>query len=291
MCRFICYKGREILLSELLYQPRNSLIVQSYKSKEREEPLNGDGFGVGWYEVEISATPCVFTSITPAWSNRNLRHLAEHVASTCFFAHVRAASSGMHVSELNCHPFQYQRYLWMHNGGVAEFKRIKRRLRGFLSDRVYEMVQGTTDSEHAFGLFLDLLEDPDGSVSCKRMGRALVETIFQLEQWSSDAGITTPSYYNFCVTNGDSVAAVRYVSDPRLEPISLYYATDRKYECRNGVCHLIEAPASEHAVIITSEPLTELDVDWRRVPPNHLVTVTGDLQCSVEPVEKVGSGA
>jgi predicted glutamine amidotransferase len=33
----------------LLYSPKNSLILQSYKSKERKEPLNGDGFGVGWY--------------------------------------------------------------------------------------------------------------------------------------------------------------------------------------------------------------------------------------------------
>jgi len=49
MCRFLCYKGPEILLTDLLYRQQNSLILQSFKARERKEPLNGDGFGVGWY--------------------------------------------------------------------------------------------------------------------------------------------------------------------------------------------------------------------------------------------------
>src|SRR6266496_4521625 len=105
MCRFLCYRGPEILLSDLLYKPANSLILQSFHAKERTEPLNGDGVGVGWYTPEITSTPCVSASLTPAWSNHNLRQLSDHVKSGCFFAHVRAASPGMRVSEANCHPF------------------------------------------------------------------------------------------------------------------------------------------------------------------------------------------
>ncbi len=33
-------------------------------------------------------------------------------------AQVRAAMPGMPVSEQNCHPFQFGRYMWMHNGMV-----------------------------------------------------------------------------------------------------------------------------------------------------------------------------
>src|SRR5688572_1150697 len=111
MCRFIAYIGNEILLADLVINPENSLVRQSYKSRERREPLNGDGFGVGWYTPEVSATPCVFKSISPAWSNSNLLSIADHVRSGCFFAHVRAASPGMAVTETNCHPFQIGRYL------------------------------------------------------------------------------------------------------------------------------------------------------------------------------------
>ncbi len=47
MCRFLAYRGAPIAMSKLLYEPKNSLIHQSYHAQEREEPLNGDGFGVG----------------------------------------------------------------------------------------------------------------------------------------------------------------------------------------------------------------------------------------------------
>ena len=108
MCRFLCYMGPEVLLlADLLYRPKNSLILQSYKSRERKEPLNGDGFRIGWYAAQSSPTPCIFTSITPAWNNQNLRRLSEHVKSSCFFAHVSAASPSMRVCETNCHPLQY----------------------------------------------------------------------------------------------------------------------------------------------------------------------------------------
>ena len=41
-------------------------------------------------------------------------------------AHVRAASVG-DVSESNCHPFHYKNYLMLHNGGVEEFIKIKKK--------------------------------------------------------------------------------------------------------------------------------------------------------------------
>ena len=46
--------------------------------------------------------------------------------SPVIFAHVRAAYPGMPVSEQNCHPFQFGRYLWMHNGVVGGFNCIRR---------------------------------------------------------------------------------------------------------------------------------------------------------------------
>lgn len=41
---------------------------------------------------EIDPTSCVFTSVAPAWSNRNLHRMAEKTRSGCFFAQVRASS-------------------------------------------------------------------------------------------------------------------------------------------------------------------------------------------------------
>ncbi len=292
MCRFLCYRGPEILLSDLLYRPTNSLIRQSFHAKERTEPLNGDGFGVGWYAPQISSTPCIFASVTPAWSNQNLRRLSEHVKSGCFFAHVRAASPGMRVSEANCHPFQHGRFLWMHNGIIRDFWRIKRRLRASLPDELYHNIEGTTDSEHAFAVFLHLLGDVEDGHSANELGNALVTTIEQLEQWTWDSGMSEPSYYNFAVTDGRSVAAVRYVSDPTLEPQSLYYSVAGKYQCsRDGICSFCKCDVSEKTIIIASERLTSNKEDWFRVATNHVLTIEPDLTADVHlmDVERIGS--
>jgi glutamine amidotransferase len=50
--------------------------------------------------------------------------------------------------------FRYGRLMWMHNGGIAEFDKIKRKLQNCLSEDLFLFVQGNTDSEWAFALFL-----------------------------------------------------------------------------------------------------------------------------------------
>jgi hypothetical protein len=42
MCRFLAYRGSQLFMADLLTRSANSLILQSYKAKERKEPLNGD---------------------------------------------------------------------------------------------------------------------------------------------------------------------------------------------------------------------------------------------------------
>ena len=281
MCRFVCYKGPETLLADLLYRPQNSLILQSFKAKERKEPLNGDGFGVGWYAADVTPTPSVFTSLTPAWSNQNLCRLSEHVKSRCFFAHVRAASPGMRVSEANCHPFQHGRFLWMHNGTIEGFSQIRRRLHASLPDNLYNAIEGTTDSEHSFAVFLQLLGDTERVCSAEEMGQTLSRTIAKLERWTAERGLSVPSYYNFAVTDGQSVAVVRYVSDPTVEPASLYYSIGRKFQSNEDVCQSAEHHRNERAVVIASERFDEDSIDWIRVAPNHILTITEDLTVSV----------
>ena len=282
MCRFVGYLGAGILLADLISRPENSLIRQSYKSRERSEPLNGDGFGVGWYAPEITNEPCVFTAVTPAWSNRNLLNLAEHTKSACFFAHIRAASPGMRVSEANCHPFRFGRFLWMHNGAIEGFNSIKRRLRGSLTDEIYQSIEGTTDSEHAFAVFLNLLGEKTQNTSAADLAGGLVKTIWQLEEWGREAGITKPSIYNFAVTNGQNIAAVRYVSDPKIEPISLYFSRQGKYQCCDGKAEIVDCcDGEESGVIVASERLTDRSEDWTRVAPNHVMMIDGGLNASV----------
>jgi predicted glutamine amidotransferase len=163
MCRWLAYSGSPILLSEALYGPANSLIDQSLHSRMGAETTNGDGFGVGWYGEP--ATPGVFHSTEPAWNDRNLHELAEHLTSSHFFAHIRAAI-GSAVQQTNCHPFRHDRWLFMHNGYVNEFAKIKRELAFAVDPSLYPEIQGQTDSEMLFFLALTfgLEEDPPAAI-------------------------------------------------------------------------------------------------------------------------------
>jgi len=173
----------------------------------------------------------------------------------------------------------------MHNGTIEGFYRIKRRLRESLPDPLYNAIEGTTDSEHAFAVFLNLLQDTERQFSTDEIANALVRTVIQLEKLTSGAGITAPSYYNFAVTDGQSVATVRYVSDPTLEPISLYYSEGNQYVCHEGFGQIVDGHSDHKAVIIASEPLTEWKKDWVRVAPNHVLTVTPTLGVRIDLME------
>jgi len=125
MCRWLAYSGSPVLLEELLVKPVHSLIDQSKHSRLGATTLNGDGFGVGWYGAP--ETPGVFHGTEPAWNDRNLRDIAAHISSPLIFAHIRA-STGTAVQETNCHPFRHKNWLWMHNGAIRDFPRVKRDL-------------------------------------------------------------------------------------------------------------------------------------------------------------------
>lgn len=272
-------------MSDLLLRSSQSLIRQSYEARERAEPLNGDGFGIGWYSLDIEPTPGLFTSIQPAWGNRNLARLAPKISSTCFFAHVRAASHGSSITELNCHPFQYRRFLWMHNGRIAGFKRLKRHIQERLSDRFYDCVLGTTDSEHAFALFLEQLEHESEEYTPDDLQTALIATIQKLEELTSAAAANEPSYYNFAVTDGNNLLATRYISRSREEPETLYLSKGAHLEIRDEQFRMIANDNGVvEAVIIASEPLTDAREDWLAVPRNHLVSVSPEFDVRIQAI-------
>ena len=285
MCRFLVYRGRELLLADLLMRSDQSLIRQSFKAREREEPLNGDGFGVGWYAHDIDPAPCVFTSTRPAWSNRNLRRLAEKVGSTCVFAHVRAASPDSAVTEANCHPFQYEQFLWMQNGWIPGFIQVQRRLRDRLADEYYNMIRGTTDTEHAFALFLHRLRKHKEDYNLDTLKRTLARTIRDLAKLHHDSGHDEPAYFNFAVTDGHNIVASRHITDKTLDPQTLYVAKGRRFVCRDREYEMLSSEGRNEAVIIASEPLTDDRSDWTPVPANHIVTVSPELHVDFSPLD------
>jgi glutamine amidotransferase len=283
MCRFLAYRGRPVLMDELLYQPKNSLIRQSVKARESEEPLNGDGFGVGWYAQELDPTPGVFVSVRPAWNDHNLRYISKKILSNCIFAHVRAASIS-EVSEANCHPFHYKNFLFMHNGDIEGFEYIKRYLRRKLSDETYDWIRGQTDSEHMCALFIENLKKKSSDPDAFMMAEALEETMAEIEEIKREKGVKGDSYANIAITDGRHVIAMRYVSDDNKKAPTLYYSEGGRYICHDGICQMSPADPMDHSILIVSEKLTASHKDWKVIPQNTMLIVDQDLKISERPV-------
>ncbi|KAF9195863.1 hypothetical protein BGZ50_003124 [Haplosporangium sp. Z 11] len=277
----------------LLTKPAHSIINQSFDSRLRldnRRPINGDGFGVGWYESvpdpELGVEPCIFTSVTPAWNNMNLIRIADKIKSPLVFAHVRASTAGS-VSESNCHPWQYGRLMFMHNGNIANFHLIKRKVQESLSDEIFLHVNGNTDSEWAFAVFLSQLKTPHQSEPfCHNiLKEAMLNTIAKLNAWCKAVGTTTASMMNFAVTDGVSVVCSRYISSRTLEAASLYYSSGTRFESyKPGHYRMVKAGKREDLVVITSEPLTFEKADWLTIPTNTLMVVTSKMNVLLYPI-------
>jgi glutamine amidotransferase len=283
MCRLLAYMGTPIIVDKLLYQPKNSLIHQSINAKELEEPLNGDGFGIGWYVPEVDYEPVTFVSVYPAWNNRNLRNLAPKIKTECLVAHVRAASVG-DVSESNCHPFQYKNLLMMHNGGVENFSAIKRGLRQPLTDELYNWIKGQTDSEHIFAYLLNYLFRTHDTISIETVTDAFEHTFKHVKHLLQEKNIHEPAYLNMVFTNGLFVVGTRYVTDPNENPLTLYYSEGSKYVCEDGICRMLDPEERDQAVLVVSEKLTDQQSDWKEVPKNHFVIVNQNLDVHTKPL-------
>jgi predicted glutamine amidotransferase len=143
-------------MSNMITEPEHAMLQLAIKAQCCATPVNADGFGICWYIPDVYV-PGVFKDITPAWNNPNLKQIARAIKSHCFFAHVRAASTGG-VNYPNCHPFTYKNISFMHNGTVPYFKQIKRAMLTHVSEKAFHMVQGTTDSEMMFAMFVSNFE-------------------------------------------------------------------------------------------------------------------------------------
>lgn len=273
MCRLMLYLGPETRLSSLIIEPAHSLIRQSTHSTEREEPLNGDGFGIGWYARELSAEPAVFRSITPAWNNRNLHNLARVVTGDCVLAHVRAATQSSGVNEANCHPFRWRHYLCMHNGDIGDFRLVRRRLLASVCDEAFGNVYGSTDSEHFFALFIDSWLGERDSEPGLRMARALAGAIRRTLELVAEAG-GSDSYLNVAIADGEHAVVSRFTDATDGIPESLYYFTGELYPTvrakrRSG------ALRHSQAVTVSSERLTN-DGGWSEVPAGQIIILRRD---------------
>lgn len=253
MCRWLAYSGPSVYLEDFLFKPENSLIDQSLHARKGATMTNGDGFGIGWYGQQDM--PGLYRDTLPAWNDCNLRSLSHQIQSELFLAHVRA-STGAATSRYNCHPFQYENWLFMHNGQIGEFDRIHRRLDILIPEELYPFKLGNTDSEIIFLLLIKngLLQD---------VKTAVLKTIAEVENAMADMGITEAFRFSACISDGKTVYAPRYSNDE--SPPTVFW-------CEN-----------DGRLLTASEPLVISEANWCKVPPNEMLVFEDGIH-RVEPL-------
>ena len=264
MCRWVGYLGDPIRPEQILYDSSHSLIEQSrhaVKGLVTEQGTvpapftNGDGFGLGWYGHREQ--PGLYRNVMPAWGDLNLRDIAGQIESRLFLAHVRAAT-GTAVQQTNSHPFRFGRWLFVHNGFVAGYEHLRHDLILAVGPRLFENVDGTTDSELLFHLALrfGLEEDVIGS---------LEQMAGFVEELGRSRGMDEPLQMTVGVSDGERLYAVRYASGPAVNSL---YVTRHARDVR-ALCPQDERvqQLSDEAHAIVSEPLDDLPELWVEVPP------------------------
>lgn len=279
MGHFAVYLGPPVSLDSLLTRAANT-DVQSFRSHGCSDPVNDNGFGVAWYTRGGIRVPAVFHSIAPVGNAFNLKGLAQVTRSDCILANVHAASPGSADSETTGDPIAAATLTFMHNGSVGGFSRIKRALLASLSDDAFGQIEGSSDSEHVFAVFLDEYRAAPDQSPEERLAAAMTRTIQRVVELTSRAGVEEPSYLNLTVSDGYRAVVSRFATGGQTLAPPVYLHFGRRIFCPGRRCASFSPDDAGGAILISSEPLDD-GPRCLAVPNNSIVVIGGDSTAEV----------
>ena len=262
MCRIFGFR------SVIPSQVHRSLVAADNAICQRSE-IHPDGWGVAFY---VDGTPHVTRSAQTAMSDNLFHRLSGVVSSETVVAHVRKATQG-EISILNCHPFQYGRWVFAHNGDVPGFAEKRAQLVAEIAPRLRRFVLGDTDSEVLFFLFLTELARHEALTSRFEMEPVVnaVRNTVSLVRATCDTS-DKPSTLTFLATDGATLVATHGGKE-------LYWSTHKTRCADRDTCPSLspecEAPTRSGFVnhlLLSSEPLSGENV-WNELETGDVVGV------------------
>lgn len=293
MCRVLTYLGESISVSELLYVPDNSFIKQSYNPKYMSHLLNLAGFGIAAWDKQSNDPDLPFIYKTPQlpFYDENLRNLAKKITPQCLLAHIRGVSytEKQIVSAQNVHPFMFPEtnIALAHNGALDKFESMKFDLLEYIKPEYRKEIHGTTDSEWIYAVFLSQLPNVNNNdLPTNEISKAIIETLRIIQKVRHKHSIQSTSPVNLFITNGNFIAATRFVFDygwpednknisTHLSYHSLWYTYGESYGFYDNE-YKMRGNNKKSSIILASEPLTEDTTTWIEVPEYTLVIAKHD---------------
>jgi glutamine amidotransferase len=168
------------------------------------------------------------------------------------------------VQETNCHPFRRGRWLFVHNGYIADFQLLRRDLMLAVDPGLFAEIHGSTDTEVVFylALTLGLEKDPID---------ALERTVGAIESAAEARGVEGAVQATFGISDGASLWAVRYSTDGHAR--SLFASADAEALRRLYPDNPRFERLGADDRLIVSEPFSDLPGVWHEIPEATAVTV------------------
>lgn len=259
MCRLFGFRSQiAARVHPSLVLEKNSLRVQSVEHK--------DGWGIAAYTD--APTPRVAHGLGPAHQDPEFERVSGLLNAHTVLAHVRLASVGI-VHLRNAHPFVHGRWSFAHNGTVTNYAQHQQAIEALLPADLRTLLQGDTDSERCFMLFLSHLRqtaDVNGPVDVNLVARALAKTTADIARLTDST--EKPSSMNFMATDGELLVATR-------RHRTLHFSEQRK---RHGPGGTPPVPGTRlDQIVIASEMLSGED-HWHEVPEGEVVGVNPKLE-------------
>ncbi len=278
MCRIFGF--RSVIPSQVhssLISADNALLHQS-----TEHP---DGWGVSYY---VGESPHIIKSASTALHDSLFKQVSGIVSSETVVAHIRKSTQGDN-SILNTHPFQFGKWVFVHNGNIKNFDIHREPILSAIGTQMRRFVLGETDSELIFFLILTQLAK---RVDLHRYG-CRVEDIFDAIEEAmnilksivgdfakNDDAEPSETFLTFVLTNGHNMVA--FQGGKRL-----YYSTYKSQCSERLTCPSFaqecEAPTQSGYVnhlLFSSEKLSGENI-WNEMKPSQLMGVDWNMRFKI----------
>lgn len=276
MCRIFGF--RSVIPSQVhrsLMAADNALGAQS-----EEHP---DGWGVAYY---IDGAPHLTRQPATALNDAIFHRLSGIVSSETVLAHVRKATQGNN-NVLNCHPFQYGKWVFAHNGDIPDFGDKREALMQEVAPRLRRFILGETDSEVVFFIFLSVLSSYGPLASrhgVDHVIEAMRQTVTKTRAVCDTEG-EKPALLTFIVTDGTTLAATQGGKE--------LFVSTHKTRCQDrDVCaHLApecEAPTRTGFInhLIFSSEIIDGDNVWDELRHGDIIGVDWRMRMVRSAVDK-----
>jgi len=245
----------------------------------KQMKFESDGWGIGFFQGKA---PFIMKKAVSVSEDERFKNIVEAVSSKIMIAHIRKATVG-EKKESNTHPFRYGSWLFVHQGTISDFRKIKPRMKKNLPVSHRKKIKGTTDSEYSFYTFLNFMRRAGslmrGNIPIKKAESAVKQTIKTILEYNKSLKSKEKSVLNFLITNGKYFVASR-VGAPlyyilRDEPIPK--TIEQYIEENDAKTRLKPLQGGGKSITVTSEKITNED-GWKEVEDYSVFSVNENFE-------------